>query len=356
MQYGTRKRRDCVLACAFALGLAAASALPCGTALALTIDGNINGGAEGSIDHVDKPFGQIIRIIPGIGMSALLYLPALPIYPYDTDEETGHPALQVLYVDRAYADDPSTWERWGTFEWNEDWLEYASGTNSIRPVYDYNYQDPTILYCTVAYSSDLIDYRDFYLRATAVTMEHGVLTTTVFDPALIEYEDKWIPDPPPSPDEPGEQPPNVVNPPEVDAGSDGGNRGGVSQGESERVDPESTPENLELPTEKAEALPLPSANDTDQGAQSGSNTTEGEATAGKGSPNEAVKNSEATTSSARDADESTRNELTDTPSPSSASDEERVPGFVWAIGATAAIVAVAGGVVAALQAHSRRPH
>lgn len=83
-------------------------------------DARMMAGGPGAIDHVDRPFGQIICIIPDHGMSALLYLPALPADPYHSDEETGHPALQTLRVDRAYADNPDSWEAWGTFEWDAD--------------------------------------------------------------------------------------------------------------------------------------------------------------------------------------------------------------------------------------------
>ena len=191
------------LACATAIALALSPGLPGVAAHADVREGDARmmagggsvGGGPGAIDHVDKPFGQIIRIIPDHGMSALLYLPALPVDPYHSDEETGHPALQTLRVDRAYADDPDSWEAWGTFEWDADWQEYAWGLDSVQPVYDDNYADPSILYCTVSYSSETVDYRDFYLRATAVVLEDGVRTAIEFEPALFEYAEEWLPEP-----------------------------------------------------------------------------------------------------------------------------------------------------------------
>ncbi|MCB7037739.1 hypothetical protein [Eggerthella sinensis] len=353
MLHRTRKHARRTLACSLGFALAAALALPGGAAFAFVGGGSM--GGEDAIDHVDKPFGQIVRIIPDRGMSALLFLPSLPVDPYQRDEETGHPALQVLYVDRAYADEPGEWERWGTFEWVEDWQEYAFDIDSIRPVYDDNYEDQAILYCTVSYSSPTVDYRDFYLRATAVTLEDGVLTTTAFEPALFKYEEEWLPSPSPDPDEPNPEPPNVVNPPEVDAGDNDGNRGGVGQGESERIDPEGTVRPLPSAPDVAYAIEGSEAGGG-SGASNGNEAADG-ATDGKAADGaEGAEGAQATASASAAAahdDVAHDDASADASSAQPTVAEEQVPGFLWAAGVTACAV-VGLGLVIALARRARR--
>ena len=257
----------------------------------------------------------------------------MPVDPYCRDEDTGHPGLQALYVDRAYADEPDNWERWGTFEWDEDWQEYASGADSISPVFDDNYQDPTILYCTVSYSSKAVDYRDFYLRATAVTREDGVLTTTEFVPALIAYEGGWRPDP-------DDEPPNIVNPPEAGAGDSGGNRGGAVQGESERVDPGSTPKSLLPNMERAQAASGSEAN----GEGAGSDAEKHEAAESEGRE----ERTEASSAGGNGAQTGGYRSAPDDGAPPHGNDQ--IPGFAWALGITVGTVGIAGGALAVLRA------
>ena len=297
--------------------------------------GSIGGEGEDSLDVVEDPFGQILNIIPGQGMSALLYLPALPVNPDYRDEATGHPALQALYVERAYEDDPNTWELWGTFEWDEDWQEYAFGDfDSITPVYADD-QWTVMKYCTVSYSSDTIDYRNFFLRATAVVLEDGVLTTTAFKPALIVYEGEWLPDP----NEPDEEPPTVNNPPAVDAGDNGGNRGGAVQGESERVDPESTLGSLLLGIPNAEAAPANNDNRAGTNKES-ANTSNDTGSATNTSESNTAARSDTTSANEQDASMNT--------APSHA--EDQIPGFAWALGITAGVVGLVGASIAVLHA------
>ena len=357
MQHGTRKRPGRALACALTFGLAAALALPGGSALALAGVGGVGGvggAGDGGIDRVDEPFGQIVRIIPDVGTLSILFLPALPIL----DEEGRLPgSLETLAIERAYADDPDAWEPLGTLAWDDGWGEYNTpdGSLSLVPVYADD-QWTIVSYCTVHVESDAVDYRDFYLRATAVTWEDGVRTTTAFAPALFAYEEEWLPDPQPDPDDPddpdgpGAEPPSVVNPPKAGGGDSGGNRGGVGQGESERVDPAGAPEDVVPAAQEAEAAPrrgAPSAGQDATGSGNGGEggaDVEGGASALEGATAPAAQGG-AAASSAAPADAGA----------AEADGEGRIPGFAWAVGVTAGAVAVAGGALAARRARSERP-
>ena len=397
MEHGSRKPVARAFACATATAIALTMlpGLPdvaahaddgAGDARMMAGGGSVGGG-PGAIDHVDKPFGQIIRIIPDRGMSALLYLPALPVDPYHSDEETGHPALQALRIDRAWADDPDSWEAWGTFEWDADWQEYAWGLDSIQPVYDDDHADPSILYCTVSYSSEAIDYRDFFLRATAVILEDGVTTAIEFEPALFEYAEEWLPEPvepdaPVEPDDPGaserpqkpqKEPPTVVNPPAVNSGDSGGNRGGVGQGESERneasgerpkddkAEGSSSPAGDDS-TAPASISPLPRSEEpsANAGSRSGDGDTQDNAPddqAGRAGKH-AIEN-KASTSEKAFADSASHRETTvepaaTTPSETGAAAAARVPGFALAIGGTIGAMALAGGIAAFVRARGMR--
>lgn len=312
--------------------------------------GGIGGGAIGgtggddtndSINRVDKPWGQIIRIIPDRGVSALLFLPALPVL----DDEGYLPgALQALYLDRAYADAPHTWERVGTYEYDPDQQYFVTPEGQcIRPIYTDD-QRTEVMYCTVDYSSEIIDYRDFYLRATAVSLNEGTSVETVFEPALIEYPPNSLPD------DKGE-PPSVVIPPAIDTDDSGGNRGGVGQGESERVDPAHSPEDFIPEREESTESPLPLPTPKSAGAPQTENSTE---STPQTKPDVDTKASDtpANTSekTARPADkpEATKASNSDTTAEEPI-EEVHIPGFVWALGATGLIVATGGLVVALIR-------
>ena len=158
-----------------------------------------------------------------------------------------------------------------------------------------------------------------------------MLTTTEFEPALIAYEGGWRPD---DPDDPDDEPPNIVNPPETGAGDSGGNRGGAVQGESERVDPGSTPKSMLPNMERAEA-----ARGGGEGADDDAPTDEGRDSA-EDDASKADGTHAALDGGARDDG-----------APAYA--EEQVPGFVWVIGATAAVVVVASGAGAVLHTKNR---
>lgn len=323
MQHSTRNRPfaragallSCTLACALGVCAGPACASP---AVAFAAPAQEAAADDGDAAVVDQPFGQIIRIVPGRGMSALLYLPALPV----SDEEGNGPgALESLLIERSDAEDPGTWENVGTLTWDEDCREYATEDSliTLRPVYADD-QWTTVAHCVVQYCDPDVDYRDFYLRATAVCREDGGQAVLAFAPALIEYPQDA------KPDADGEAP-DVVVPPVVPAGESGGNRGGIGQGESQRVDPESAPQPLPSAPESAYANE-PSAADEP--------AADGDAGTDAGSDAEPQ----------GDADDRQADGPEGESAPA-APKERDVPGFAWAIGLSGLAVAL-GAVGAAI--------
>lgn len=280
-------------------------------------------------------------------MTTVLFLPALPIDP--GWGQVQHPDLQVLYLDRRYADDPAdSWERWGVYTWNEDHLMYETPEgDGIRAVYDDNFANPSIRHCAVFHRSETVDYRDFYLRATAVVLQDGETVETVFEPALITYPEGSRP----SDDENGlTPPPSVVNPPETDSGGSGGNVGGVGQGESERVHPEDGPE-----APKSNEPAAPEGNGP--AAQEASEPTGAGGVRASDAPQERAA-SEPAQPSVAPAPEKAYAAQKPAVEPAAAASEvadepASLPGFVWALGLTAGVVGIAGGAVAVMRAKRR---
>lgn len=313
--------------------------------------GGGNPGSGSASPTVEQPYGQIVRIIPGKGMTTILFLPALPIDP--GWGQVQHPDLQVLYLDRRYADDPAdSWERWGAYTWNEDHLMYETAEgDGIRAVYDDDFANPSIRHCAVFRFSEAVDYRDFYLRATAVVLQDGETVETTFEPALIAYPEGSRP----SDDENDlTPPPSVVNPPETDSGGSGGNIGGVGQGESDRVHPEGGPKAPESNGSAAQEASEP----TGAGGVRASDAPQERAASEPAQPSVApapekayaaqeptVEPGAAATQKPAAEPEAAASEVADEPA--------GLPGFAWALGLTAGVVGIAGGAIAVMRAKRR---
>ncbi len=298
-------------------------------------------------------------------MSALLYLPALPVDPYHSDEETGHPALQTIRVDRAYADDPTP-GKLGTFEWDAD-CRVRLGLDSVQPAYDDNYADPSILYCrsatrprpsTIATSTS----------ARPRCPRDGVQTTIEFEPA-VRIPEEWLPNPSTGrPVEPKTlQPENPKNregaadrrePPDVNGGDSGGTaeRG---PGESERNEATRTAEERRLPRRRqpclnASILPLP-RNEEPAGTQDGDGTQENAPDEQAGRAGESDAASKESMPGKAFADSSTSRDSAATSAGSTSSGTaHRMPGFALAIGGTIGAMALISGIAAFARARRKR--
>ncbi|MDY3980408.1 hypothetical protein [Paraeggerthella sp.] len=316
--------------------------------------GVLGGGSLGNgsaSPTVEQPYGQIVRIIPGRGMTTILFLPALPIDP--GWGQVQHPDLQVLYLDRRYADDPAdSWERWAAYTWNEDHLMYETPEgDGIRAVYDDDFANPSIRHCAVFRRSETVDYRDFYLRATAVVLQDGETVETAFEPALITYPEGSRP----SDDENDlTPPPSVVNPPETDSGGTGGNIGGVGQGESERVHPEGGPEAPESNGPAAQEASEP----TGSGGVRASDAPQERTASEPAQPSVAPAPEKAYAAQEPTVEPGAAATQKPTVEPDAAASEVAdepagLPGFAWALGLTAGVVGIAGGAIAVMRAKRR---
>lgn len=180
------------------------------------------------------------------------------------------------------------------------------GLDSVQPVYNDNYADPSILYCTVSYSSETVDCRDFHLRATAVVLEDGAQTTIELESALFEYAEEWLP------------------------------TGG---------DPVST----------ASILPLPRSEEQDDRTQDGDGAPENAPDEQAGRAGESDAASKESMSGKVFADSSTSRDSAATSAGSTSSETaHRMPGFALAIGGTIGAMALISGIAAF--ARARRKH
>ena len=191
------------------------------------------------------PRGEIAKVTPGSTVIFILYLPMLPII--DKDGWYCGDNLESLRLERAYADNPNNWSEYALIKWDNNSNYYyaidplsESGFNQdiyIPPPYYNNF-------CTVICNEPMDSYRDFFLRVTAVTTSEETKEEKTYGPVSFIFPDSMKPAPDDKP---------TTKPSDPDDGSSGGNRGNVSPGESERVDPSSTPADLLPDIEKAQA-------------------------------------------------------------------------------------------------------
>lgn len=191
------------------------------------------------------PRGEIAKVTPGGTVIFILYLPMLPII--DKDGWYCGDNLESLRLERAYADDPSNWTEYALLKWDSNSNYYYAIDPLSENGFNRNIFIPPPYYnnfCTVVCNEPMNAYRNFFLRVTAVTTSEEVKEEETYGPVSFIFLDSMKPAPDDKP---------TTKPSDPDDGSSGGNRGNVSPGESERVDPSSTPADLLPDVEKAQA-------------------------------------------------------------------------------------------------------
>lgn len=343
--------------CALLLAVALGSGIP-PSAYASIFTGDENNSGDGSLDGDGSagdtntpaytlPFGEIKRVVPEGDKAALLsflYLPTLPLDPETEDDE--QPPLQTLTVEKAYVGEDEEWTTLGVLTWNLEHYTYESG--EILSIWNIFPSDHP--YTKVQYFAEVNDYRDFYLRATAVILKEDQLIETVFEPALFVYPEGMRPETTPDttpetpttpqpPQQPGDRPGSSVD------DDIGGNRGNVVPGTSERVDPESSPKDL-FGIESASAAPLNSS--TQQDTTNENKAEDASTTSNTDTPTSPTSTNQTPSATKSSTESSTTTSATETeegPSPSG----PEIPGFIWAVGVSLFVVAVGGVVFTARQ-------
>ncbi len=201
------------------------------------------GGGPGAIDQVDKPFGRIIPIIPDHACRLCCTChPCRGIRTTATRNRTS-PHCRRFGSTAPMRTDPDSWEAWGTFEWTRIGRSTpgaSTASNRVRR----QLPDPSILYCTVSYSS-----RDRRLSRLLPPRDRGGSSRMACKPLssssrAVRIPEEWLPEPvePVDPVEPA-NPAEPEKPQETAEGAadrreparrerrrQRGNRGGVGQG------------------------------------------------------------------------------------------------------------------------------
>ncbi|MEG0015720.1 MAG: hypothetical protein RR747_04000 [Gordonibacter sp.] len=281
-------------------------------------------------DNPAKPTGEIVQVLKG-GAIANIYLPELT-YPLFNSDESEHPPLQTLRIERVDAANVGTWTTGALCTWDPEYAYYHS---EDELAYLVNVSDDT---CMVLYTEPDTDFRDFYVRITATFLLDGQEQAVTYDPVLLAFPDSLKPQD--DPEKPGTGNPDgsgSAGPGGVNEGEIGGNRGGVTLGESERVNPESSPLDLLPSVEQADAAPVASgtATPSDDNAAKPANGSEGTPEPGEGTARGGSLGRDDATAAAADG-------------------TDRLPGFAVAVGATVAVALGAGIIFASRKGVARR--
>ena len=152
-----------------------------------------------------------------------------------------------------------------------------------------------------------------------------------------------------------------MNPPDVNGGDSGGNRGGVGQGESERNEAsEERPKKDGFPAggnpvSTASILPLPRNEEPAAGTQDGDGTQENAPDEQDGRAGESDAASKESMPGKAFADSSTSRDSAATSAGSTSSGTaHRMPGFALAIGGTIGAMALISGIAAFARARRKR--